>query len=387
MREGILLTGATGALGSMVLQRLCREGYDVICLVRGNDLIEACARIETIVGDRENVTVFRGDITQPRCGLTDIDCKMLAGRVNRILNCAASISFNDKDAAYLTNVAGVRHVLELMEILGAKYILQVSTAYVVGDGSYLSEQDLSNGQSWRNPYEESKFQGEIIVRTWASQDHERRFTIFRPSILIGGEDGTTSSFDGYYRYLEPIHRAAEKFRKRRGDTLPPDIVVEGNGLVRAPLALILAADKCVNYIQVDWVADMIVAAVEMPARNETYNLVHHNPPRTRDCMTWSLDHLRIGGVVVCDTQAAKDIAVRAQTRLVNRMQRRIDVIHDAYAPYCTTEPRFQMEAASRNLGTKFRLPPVIDQEFLIRTLNFALENDWGAKKTRINEPV
>jgi nucleoside-diphosphate-sugar epimerase len=386
VREGILLTGATGALGSMVLQRLCREGYDVICLVRGSDLIEACARIETIVGDCENVTVFRGDITQPRCGLTDIDCKMLAGRVNRILNCAGSISFHDKDAAHLTNVAGVRHVLELMEILGAKYILHVSTAYVVGDGLYLSEQDLSNGQSWRNPYEESKFQGEMILRTWALQNDERRFAIFRPSIFIGGEDGTTTSFDGYYRYVEPIHRAAENFRKRRSDTLPADIVVEADGMVRAPLAII-AADKCVNYVQVDWVADMIVAAVEAPARNETYNLVHHNPPRTWDCMMWSFDHLKIGGVVVCETQAAKDIAVRAQTRLVNRMQRRIDVVHDAYAPYCTTEPRFQMETAPRNLGAKFRLPPLIDQQFLIRTLSYALENDWGAKKTRPNEPV
>jgi nucleoside-diphosphate-sugar epimerase len=387
VREGILLTGATGALGSMLLQRLCREGHDVICLVRGNDLIEACARIETIVGDRENVTVFRGDITQPRCGLTDIDCKMLAGRVNRILNCAGSISFHDKNAAQLTNVAGVRHVLELMEILGVKRVLHVSTAYVVGDGSYLSEEGLSNGQRWRNPYEESKFVGETMIRAWAQQSSKRSYAIFRPSIFIGGEDGTTTSFDGYYRYLEPVYRAAENFRKRRSESLPPDVIVDGNGMVRAPLALI-AADKCVNYIQVDWVADMIVAAVDLPARNETYNLVNHNPPRTLDCMAWSLDHLKIGGVVVCETQAAKDIVVKAQTRLVNRMQRRIDVIHDAYAPYCTTEPEFQMEAASRNLGAKFRLPPLIDQRFLMRTLDYALENNWGAsKKVKVGEPV
>ena len=308
------------------------------------------------------------------------------GRVSRILNCAGSISFFDRDATQLTNVAGVRHVLELMEILGAKNILHVSTAYVVGDGLYLSEQELTNGQCWRNPYEESKFQGELIMRAWASQNDERRFAIFRPSVLVGSEDGTTSTFDGHYRYFEPMHRTAESLRKRCDDGLPPGVVVEDDGLVRAPLA-ILAADMHINYIPIDWVADMIVAAVDAPARNETYNLVHDNPPRMRDCLSWSLDHLKIAGVVVCDTQAAKDEAVKAQCPLVNRLQRRIDVIHDAYKPYCTTDPEFQMETAARNLGAKFRSPPIIDQRFLSRTLSYALQTDWGAKKTRINEPV
>lgn len=387
MKEGILLTGATGALGSMLLSRLCREGYDVICLVRAKDDNEARARIQGISGEYKNVKVIRGDVTEPHCGISDGDRRLLAERVNRVLHCAASINFQDKNAIQRTNIAGVQHVLDLMDSLGVQSLLHVSTAYVVGDGAYLSEENFSNGQLWRNPYEESKFAGETMVRAWTQQNSQRKYAIFRPSILIGGEDGTTTSFDGYYRYLEPIHRAAENFRKRSGNALPPDVIVDGNGMVCAPLALI-AADKCVNYIQVDWVADMIVAAVEAPVRNETYNLVNHNPPRTLDCMAWSLGHLRIGGVVVCETQEAKDIVVKSQGALVNRMQRRIDVVHDAYAPYCTSEPEFQMEAASRNLGAKFRLPPLIDQRFLVRTLDYALENNWGAaKKVKVDEPV
>ena len=75
MKEGILLTGATGALGSMLLQRLCREGYDLLCLVRADDNDAARARIEAIVGKHDNVSVLRGDVTEPRCGLTENDCK------------------------------------------------------------------------------------------------------------------------------------------------------------------------------------------------------------------------------------------------------------------------------------------------------------------------
>lgn len=64
MKEGILLTGATGALGSMLLSRLCREGYDVICLVRAKDDSEARARIHDISGEYKNVKVIRGDVSK-----------------------------------------------------------------------------------------------------------------------------------------------------------------------------------------------------------------------------------------------------------------------------------------------------------------------------------
>jgi nucleoside-diphosphate-sugar epimerase len=332
------------------------------------------------------VKVVRGDVTRPRCGLSDADCAALNGRIHHVVNSAASINFFDKDITHATNVAGVRNVLDLMGMVGAKHILQVSTAYVVGDGAFLSEKGLSNGQAWHNSYEESKFRGEAIVRNWATANDGREFTICRPSVLVGSEDGTTSTFDGHYRYFEPMHRTAENLRKRSGAALPPDVFVERNGMVHAPLA-ILAADKRINYIPIDWVADMIVAALAAPTRNETYNLVHDNPPRTRDCLAWSLDHLKIGGIVVCDTQADKDAAVKAQGAVVNRMQRRIDVVHDAYTPYCTKDPAFEMQAASRNFGKMFRSPPIIDRRFLSRTLDYALQKNWGAKKVRVDEPV
>jgi len=386
VKQGILLTGATGALGSMLLERFCREGRDVVCLVRADNHDAARARIEAIVGKHDNVQVLPGDITEPRCGLTDADCKILSERVGRVLNCAGCISFYDQNATYLTNVAGVRHVLQIMDAVGVNQILHVSTAYVVGDGDYLSEERLSNGQCWRNPYEQSKFQGEMLLRSWALADSTRRFTIFRPSILVGCEDGSTSTYDGYYRFFEPMHRTAENLRKRSGNGLPPDIAIEEDGTVRAPLA-VLGADMHINYIPIDWVADMIVAAADLPARNDTYNLVHDNPPRMHDCLWWSLDHLRIGGVVICGTKAAKEIALKAQGPLLNRMQRRIDIIHEAYAPYCMTDPQFQMEAAARDLGSKFRSPPIIDRPFLLRTLAYALQNNWGAKKAGTDEPT
>src|SRR5262249_53134070 len=176
--------------------------------------------------------------------------------------CAASINFKDKNEVQMTNVAGLLHVLELTDILDAWHVIHVSTAYVIGDAPYLAEERLSLNQRWHNPYEESKFIGENMVRAWALKRDERRFSIFRPSILVGCEDGMTPTLDAYYKYLEPLHHVAETMREHRGKALPPDVSVKPDGTVRIPLA-ILMADTRMNYVPIDWVADMMTEAVDL----------------------------------------------------------------------------------------------------------------------------
>ena len=384
MKDMILMTGATGALGSMLLQRLSDQGYEIVCLVRGKTRADARRRVRELVGERDNVKVIRGDITEPRCGISDLDREHLLGRVKRVLHCAASINFMDKNETQLTNVAGLLHVLELTDILDAWHVIHVSTAYVVGDAPYLPEDGLSLNQRWNNPYEESKYIGETMVRAWALKRDERRFTILRPSILIGCEDGTTPTLDAYYTYLEPLHRVAEGLRQHK-EALPSDVSISADGRVTIPLA-VLVADAKANYVPIDWVADMMAATVELPPQNDTLHFVHHDPPRLRDCLAWSLEALKIEGVKACATPEERAVVLQAQSPLVRRLQRRIDVVHDAYVPYCTKEPRFQMEAAPRGLGAKFRYPPPIDEKLLHRLLSYARQWHWDVdrKRTRAN---
>jgi nucleoside-diphosphate-sugar epimerase len=381
VKDTILLTGATGALGSMLLQRLSDQGYDVICLARGKTRSDARRRVRDLVGDRPNVKVIRGDITEPRCGISYLDRELLVGRVKRVLHCAASINFMDKNDTQLTNVAGLLHVLELTDILDAWHFIHVSTAYVVGDAPYLSEEALSVNQRFHNPYEESKYIGEKMVRAWAMKRDERRFTVFRPSILLGCEDGTTPTLDAYYKYIEPMHRLAESLRNHGGKALPDGVSISRDGRVNVPLAILMGSTR-VNYVPIDWCADMMAAAVELPACNETIHFVHNDPPRVKDSLMWALEYLKLEGFTVCGTQEAKELAVQMQPPLIRRLQKRIDVVHDAFRPYCTKEPVFEMEVLPRKLGDKFRYPPKIDQKFITRMLSYARQWHWDVDLQR-----
>jgi nucleoside-diphosphate-sugar epimerase len=95
----------------------------------------------------------------------------LAAESTMIVHCAASVSFGlSLDEARAINVAGTRRMLKLAgraRELGvlARYA-QVSTTYVAGThAGRFYEYDLDVGQSFHNPYEQSKFEAERLIHS------------------------------------------------------------------------------------------------------------------------------------------------------------------------------------------------------------------------------
>ena len=137
----------------------------------------------------KNVHAVAGDVRSPRLGLPDDIYRDLVRRVDVIIHAAADLRLDASiEDLRRTNVEGVRHVLEFAREIDAVHGLQrlvhVSTAYVAGGGSgTIDEGPPSDRFGFLNPYERSKYEGEMLVR--AAMDGRLPIAIARPSMVVG----------------------------------------------------------------------------------------------------------------------------------------------------------------------------------------------------------
>ena len=224
----VFLTGATGFVGREVLARfLERDDRHVFALVRASDDDEAAGRLPA----HERLTAVAGDIEQPGLGLAEPTRERLRREVRRVLHCAASVSFDLPLAeSRSVNVGGTRRMLDFARSCSRlERFTYVSTAYVAGEpGRLFCEDELAVGQSFRNPYERSKFEAELAVR---SEGADLPLQILRPSIIVGDSTtGRTSSFNVLYgplrAYARGLMRAIPARRDAPVDIVPVDYVAD-----------------------------------------------------------------------------------------------------------------------------------------------------------------
>jgi nucleoside-diphosphate-sugar epimerase len=219
----VLLTGATGFVGKEILDRLLSRGRRVYTLVRAEDDDAAAGRLPR----RARLTAVAGDIERPGLGLAP----RVAADVTTVIHCAASVSFGLSLAeSRRVNVDGTRNVLDFAERCPQlERLSYVSTAYVAGEpGGLFEEDDLDVGQRFRNPYEQSKFEAERMVR---ERGDGLPLQILRPSIVVGdSRTGRTTSFNVLYGPLKAFARGAiPAIPARRSspvDIVPVDYVAD-----------------------------------------------------------------------------------------------------------------------------------------------------------------
>ena len=173
-RRTVLLTGASGVVGSALLRRL--RDFDVVCLVHRSPVCE------------QSVTTVPGDIAEPMFGLAGRAYTELAARVDAIIHCAAVTGFGRTDGRLrATNITGTEHVAAFAAAANAT-LYHVSTAFA---------DTTVDGDRGRTAigYAASKLAGEEVVRS-SGVPH----AIFRPSIVIGDSvTGETAAFQGLHQ--------------------------------------------------------------------------------------------------------------------------------------------------------------------------------------------
>lgn len=371
-RDGVLLTGATGFVGMQVLARyLERTPRHVYALVRGSSSRHATRRIEQclalLFGERhpyrERVTAVCGDLARPGLGLgAGDDRDRLAEQITEIVHAGASVSFGlDLGAARAINVEGTRQVLDLGERCqqrggGLRRLSYVSTAYVSGehDGCF-SEDDLDVGQTFRNSYEQSKFEAELLVG-------ERRgrlpITVLRPSIVVGeSSTGWTTSFNVLYWPIKAFARGAYAALPARR---------------QAP----------VDVVPVDYVADAILELTQaQEAQDATFHLTAgrsaSNVGEVVDLTTTYFDR---PAPRLLDPSLYRRAVHPLLVRLAqDERQRRALRNSEVFFPYFATKTTFDERHARVALRHARISPPPLTKYFT-RLVEFALAAEWGRRQ-------
>ena len=252
-----LVTGGTGFLGRAVLTRLLQRDdcEAVYALVREGSRDRLLRRLADTHGHEKVVPVV-GDLTRPRLGLHDAEIDGLAGRVDHVLHLGAIYDITaDDDTNRAANVDGTRGVVELASRLGVSCLHHVSSVAVAGEyeGTF-TEDDLDVGQKFGNPYHETKYRAERIVR----EESTVPWRVYRPAVVVGdSQTGEMDKIDGPYYLLTAISL-----------------------LGRLPSALRFAVPElgATNVVPVDFVADAMVHLVHQPGMDHrAFHLVHPRP--------------------------------------------------------------------------------------------------------------
>ncbi|MFD6995472.1 thioester reductase domain-containing protein [Streptomyces mirabilis] len=197
----ILLTGATGFLGShMLLDLLRHSDAHVYCLVRAADeeaalgrLGEALKRYELPWSSevRRRVTVIPGDIRRPHLGLSDELWTTLTHELDSVVGVAAAVDFlRGYQSLRQSNVIGSLTLAELAATGRPKPLHHISSIAVfneVGITAMGEDDPLAHVDRLVAGYDQTKWAAEVALRR--ARDHGLIVTALRPG-GIGGHTRT-----------------------------------------------------------------------------------------------------------------------------------------------------------------------------------------------------
>ena len=203
-----LITGFPGFLAKNIIKELKQQKVytKIYVLVLPLQTGLAEKMIAEIYQDQhQSIEIVEGDITLPDAGIDKVTLEQLFDEVEYIWHLAAIYDLAvPKEIAWRVNVHGTemfnRVVTQFSKLKRYTYF---STAYVAGlrEGKLL-ETELIRPDGFKNHYEETKFEAEILVE---KLKETIPVTIIRPGIVRGhSETGVTIKFDGPYFFVNMI---------------------------------------------------------------------------------------------------------------------------------------------------------------------------------------
>lgn len=201
----VLVTGATGILGRVIVLELLKRGKSV----------RAAKRISSNINEVKES--YRFYTNQPEEYFNKIEWvnvdfedfesleNVLIG-ITEVYHCAAHVSFHpdDRRSMYHTNIEGTRQLLFACEKSSVQKFCFVSSTAVldgVDDKGETTEDSNYNPKVNHSPYARSKHFSEMEV--WRASAEGLQTVIINPGVIIGSGNWQSSSgemFDAFTRY-------------------------------------------------------------------------------------------------------------------------------------------------------------------------------------------
>ena len=149
----IALTGASGFVGTHILQQLLDNGYHVKALQHHSK-----------ISDHTNLTVIKGSLSDPS------SLNMLVKNTVSIIHCGGSVASKNKEGFFEANTKGTENIVKAAQYEGVKSFLYISS--------------LAARTPQISPYAASKLAGEKILQTSTIESWD----IIRPPAVYGPGD-------------------------------------------------------------------------------------------------------------------------------------------------------------------------------------------------------
>jgi amino acid adenylation domain-containing protein/thioester reductase-like protein len=194
----VLLTGATGHLGSALLvELLSRTSDSIYCLIRAGSQSAADLRLRGVLEMNKiaahlwpRTVAIPADLRRERLGLNAFAFDDLARVVRAVYHCAAEVNFiAPYEKLAVSNVGGVREIIRLATLAGA-VLHHVSSVAVFpyGDNRTRREdEDISRIPKLAGGYAQTKWTSELMV--WKAIARGLHAVIYRPAQIVGRSAG------------------------------------------------------------------------------------------------------------------------------------------------------------------------------------------------------
>ncbi|HSQ35825.1 MAG TPA: SDR family oxidoreductase [Candidatus Binatia bacterium] len=380
-KKTVLLTGATGFLGSHLMVTLLQKGYLLRVLGRSGKVRPLPERVSNLLhwfgaGQyADQVNAFEVDFEKTELGLGRKDYARLCAGEPMVIHCAADTGFaeQNRQRVMAANVNALAGILELLKKSRASFFHHFSTVFAAGAVAGSVPESAVQADRFHNVYEESKAIAESLV-SGVCREFSIPYTIIRPAIVYGdSRSGRSLKFNALYSPVKSMQLIKDIYlhdlqQNGGARSAPYGIFIAADGCLHLPIRIFLPRAGSINLIPVDYFAAAALAIIENPAAGKIYHISSAAPSSMETLAGYTERFLALKGLRVVYQS-------RDKNPMFNPAEELFDHFLRPYYPYLSDQRSFEKTNTDRTTGAI--TAPELSYEIFARCMNYARSVEWG----------